>query len=84
MKAGVWNAQELLQELRARGYHGGYTVLKDWLHPKREAAQTVAVRRCETPPSKQAQVDWGHLVSIEIEGEETRLNGFTPRWATAG
>jgi len=77
LKAGVWNAQVLLRELRARGYAGGYTILKDWLHPQRESAQTVAVRRFETPPGKQAQVDWGHLGSIEIEGEERRLNGFT-------
>ena len=77
LKAGVWNAQVLLRELRARGYAGGYTILKDWLHPQRESAQTVAVRRFETPPGKQAQVDWGHLGSIEINGEQRSLNGFT-------
>ncbi len=54
LKAGVWNAQVLLRELRARGYHGGYTILKDWLQPQRESAQSVAVRRFETPPGKQA------------------------------
>jgi transposase len=31
MKAGVWNAQVLLRELRKLGYQGGYTILKDWL-----------------------------------------------------
>jgi transposase len=46
----------LLRELRARGYTGGYTILKDWL-PQRLAAMTVAVRRFETPPGQQAQVD---------------------------
>ena len=76
-KAGVWNAQVLLRELKARGYAGGYTILKDWLQPQRESAQTVAVRRFETPPGKQAQVDWGHLGSIEINGQERKLNGFT-------
>ena len=44
LKAGVWNAQVLLRELRARGYPGGYTILKDWLQPQRESARTVAVR----------------------------------------
>ncbi len=76
-KAGVWNAQVLLRELRARGYRGGYTILKDWLQPQRESAQRVAVRRFETAPGKQAQVDWGHLGSIEINGQERKLNGFT-------
>ena len=77
LKAGVWNAQVLLRELRARGYTGGYTILKDWLQPQRESAQMVAVRRFETPPGKQAQVDWGHLGSIEIQGQERKLNAFT-------
>jgi hypothetical protein len=35
------------------------------------------VRRFETPPGKQAQVDWGHLGSIESDGQERKLNGFT-------
>jgi len=77
LKAGVWNAQVLLRELRARGYPGGYTILKDWLQPQRESARTVAVRRFETPPGKQAQVDWGHLGTIEMDGQQRALNGFT-------
>jgi len=52
LKAGVWNAQVLLRELRQRGYGGGYTILKDWLHPQRAAGCTAAVRRFETPPGK--------------------------------
>ena len=60
LRAGVWNAQVLLRELRQRNYSGGYTILTDWLRPQREAAQVVAVRRFETPPGKQVQVDWGH------------------------
>ena len=35
MRAGVWNAQVLLRELRERNYTGEYTILKDWLHPIR-------------------------------------------------
>ena len=40
LKAGVWNAAVLLRELRERGYTGGYTILKDWLQPQREAARS--------------------------------------------
>jgi hypothetical protein len=43
MKAGVWNAQVLLRELRKLGYQGGYTSLKDWLQPQRAAGMTTAV-----------------------------------------
>lgn len=76
LTAGVWNACVLLRELRGRGYTGGYTVLTDWLRPKRKMAHVVAVRRFETPPGQQAQVDWGHLGSIEINGQEQKLWGF--------
>lgn len=77
LKAGVWNAVVLLGELRARGYDGGYTILKDWLAPQRESARTGAVRRFETPPGKQAQVDWGHLGTLEMDGQEHKLWAFT-------
>ena len=36
-----------------------------------------AVRRFETPPGKQAQVDWGHLGLPGNGGEQRRVWGFT-------
>lgn len=77
MQAGVWNACVLLRELRERGYEGSYTLLTDWLRPQRQAARVVAVRRFETPPGQQAQVDWGHLGSIDMDEEEHKLWAFT-------
>ena len=77
LRAGVWNAVVLLRELRERGYQGSYTILKDWLHPQREQAACLAVRRFETPPGKQAQVDWGHLGCLSQGGRECKLWGFT-------
>ncbi|MCZ2075491.1 MAG: IS21 family transposase [Bryobacterales bacterium] len=77
LKAGVWNGAVLLRELRARDYTGGYTILKDWLQPQRASSRVVAVRRFETPPGRQAQVDWGHLGSLEVDGVERQLWGFT-------
>ena len=77
LAAGVWNARVLLRELRERSYEGSYTILADWLRPQRESARVVAVRRFETPPGKQGQVDWGHLGSLEVDGREHQLWGFT-------
>jgi transposase len=77
LAAGVWNAIVLLRELRERGYRGGYTVLKEYVQPKREASRITAVRRFETLPGRQAQVDWGHLGTLEMNGEERKLSGFT-------
>jgi transposase len=73
LKEGVWNAVVLLRELREQGYTGGYTILKDWLAPQRAAARTVAVRRFETAPGEQAQVDWGSVGVQELE-DGTRLS----------
>jgi transposase len=91
LQAGVWNAQVLLRELRDRGYTGGYTILKDWVHPQRQAAYATAVRRFETPPAKQAQMDWGHLGYVEGDGAPQKIWGFTMTlgysrrmWAQAG
>lgn len=77
LTAGVWNAQVLLREIRQRGYSGGYTILKDWLHPQRASASAAAVRRFETPPGKQAQVDWGHLGYLDVDGRAHQIWGFT-------
>jgi transposase len=77
LQSGVWNAQVLLRELRERSYDGSYTLLTDWLRPQRKDALAVAVRRFETPPGKQAQVDWGHLGSLSEDGTERQLWGFT-------
>jgi transposase len=77
LQAGVWNAQVLMRELRERNFNGGYSTLTEWLRPQRKDALTVAVRRFETPPGKQAQVDWGHLGSLPEEGVEHMLWGFT-------
>lgn len=76
LSAGVWNAVVLLRELRDRGYAGGYSILKDYLRPKRQAAREVAVRRFETPPGRQAQVDWGHLGTLEDGERRQALWGF--------
>ena len=68
LAAGVWNAVVLLTEIKARGYEGEYTALKDYLRPLRKQARTVAVRRFETPPGHQAQLDWGELGHLETAG----------------
>ena len=76
LKAGVWNAQVLFREIRQRGYRGGCTILKDWMQPQRAAGMATAVRRFETPPGKQAQVDWGHLGYLETGGGQRQVWGF--------
>ncbi len=77
LQAGVWNGAVLLRELRDRNYSGGYTILTDWLRPQRKQAESLAVQRFETPPGKQAQLDWGHLGAVSDGDGERKLWGFT-------
>ncbi len=52
------SGRRLLRDIRALGYTGGYTVLKDFLRTIRPKPDTPFERRFETPPGKQAQVDF--------------------------
>lgn len=76
LSQGAWNAVVLLSELKARGYTGGLTILKDFLRPLRSQAAKVAVRRFETPPGHQAQVDWGEIGFLETPEGRKRLYCF--------
>lgn len=73
---GVWNAVVLYEELKTRGYGGSYTTVKSYLQPLRQQAKAVAVRRFETPPGRQAQVDWVNLGDIEDGQGVQTLYGF--------
>jgi len=74
MKLGVYNAVKLLRELKARGYDGGITILKDFIKPYRDKEQ--AIIRYETPPGQQAQVDWGICGRSVLEGETKTVYCF--------
>jgi transposase/transposase-like protein len=77
LKIGVWNAVVLLREIKEQGYSGKCSILKDYLRPLRRAASVVAVRRFETPPGHQGQVDWGELGEVVLtDGTVQKLSGF--------
>lgn len=73
---GVFNCVVLLREIRARGYDGGISILKDFVRPYR-AEKSQATVRYETKPGEQAQVDWGHLGKFEIDGRLRDVYVFT-------
>jgi transposase len=58
---GVHNAHKLLDEVRSRGYGGGYSQLKVAVAPWREEGGERAFVRFETAPGEQSQMDWGHF-----------------------
>ncbi len=61
---GLDNCVVLLRELRARGYTGGYSILKEYVHPFRRKHQPQATMRFEAEPGEQALVDWGSLYHV--------------------
>jgi transposase len=71
--AGLLNTAVLLRELRARGYDGGATILKEYVEPRRGARQPAATVRFETAPGEQAQIDWGSFRYRTADGTERSL-----------
>jgi transposase len=54
----------LLREIKELGYSGGYTAVKDFLRIVRPRALQAFERRFETPPGKQAQVDFAFFRTV--------------------
>ena len=73
---GLENCVVLLRELRVRGYRGGYTILEEYVQPRRRRRQPQATMRFETGPGEQAQVDWGSLSYITGDGCKRRVWAF--------
>lgn len=74
---GVWNVVVLHRLLRERGYKGGYTSVKEYVRPRRAEAKAVAVRRFETEPGLQGQVDWGDFGDVTTaDAAKKRISAF--------
>lgn len=69
------SAKRLYAEVRALGYRGGISILKDFTRPYRVPRREPVVR-FETPPGRQAQCDFGELGRHEIGGLPTKLYLF--------
>lgn len=55
------SAVRLFDELRQAGYSGGYTQVKEFVRQVRPRPSVEPVRRFETPPGHQAQVDFAQF-----------------------
>jgi len=69
------NAHALFLELQEDGYTGGYSIVRDYVRPLRDALRGIATVRFETPPGRQAQVDWG-TKQVVIGTRRVRLHIF--------
>jgi len=68
-------AQAIFEELRVRGYQGGYDVVKRFVSPLRKEAEIEATVRFETPPGRQGQADWGQCWTI-LEDKRVKVHLF--------
>jgi len=67
----------LLEEVRARGYQGGYTVLRQRIKQLRKQCPRPPVERFETGPGVQAQMDWAtYALDFSQEGRR-KVNLFS-------
>jgi len=73
LSEGVWNAKVVWREIQAEGYTGRYTILRDYIQPKRVLRPGRATVRFETGPGQQLQTDWGEL-EVEIAGQLTTVS----------
>ena len=70
-------ATRLFEELKAHGYTGGYTIVRQRLKRRRGRPHKPLVERFETAPGAQAQMDWAEYhIDFTLEGRR-RVNLFS-------
>ncbi len=69
----VWNARVILREIQADGYEGGYSILLEYIQPKRVMRSGRNTVRFETEPGKQLQSDWGEVI-VEMAGTRRKVH----------
>ena len=74
------SATRLFDEVRAAGYPGGYSRVRDYVRAVRPREPVEAVVRFETPPGRQGQVDvatftlpWGRRHALVVVLSHSRL-----------
>jgi len=70
------SAVRILEEIRERGYTGGYTIVKEFVRKVKGSRQIPAEYRYETGPGIQAQVDWGEIDTIVVDDLKRKLYCF--------
>lgn len=66
----------VLDEIRALGYTGGYSILKRFVASIRPKAKAKITTRIDHPPGDPAQVDWSPH-TVELEGEQRIVHCFS-------
>ncbi len=76
LNRGIFNCAVIIEHLRASGYDGGISILKEYVHPKRPPKASPAVRRFESESGRQAQMDWGICTFIDENNVPHKVSVF--------
>ncbi len=76
IKEGTTNCSVLFDEVESMGYKGKMTILREFVRPYRTSSKKQATVRFETPPGKQAQMDWAHVGKLEVDGVFREIYAF--------
>lgn len=78
MNLGIYNSVTIYERILELGYEGKLSILKDYMRPLRPAQvkEGPAVRRYETKPGTQAQMDWGICKYKDPRGRIRRVACF--------
>src|SRR5271167_2693385 len=67
----------ILQRLRAAGYSGSHTILRQYLQPVRVARSAPrAFVRMEPSPGERFEIDGGHFGALDYQGDKRKLSAF--------
>ena len=67
---------KLFSEIKAQGYSGSTSILAEFTRPYRKTRKQGSSLRFETPPGKQAQVDWAELGVHVINETRVKISLF--------
>ena len=72
-----YSSKKIMEEIKAMGYTGGYTLVKDFAYPLKKDRAIPAELRYETKPGVQSQTDWFDFGYIIIDEKRKKLWGFS-------
>jgi transposase len=75
------SAVNIIQHLRAAGYHGGITILRDYLRSIRPSPRAEAFLDLELAKGEAAQVDWGEFGDVFADGTKVHVFVMVLSWS---